>query len=109
MILGVSRKDDQNAFGLPGGKVNEYESESQAARRELFEETGIVLIDFPGMKEIFRRESGVTFQILTSRIANVSVRNDDETGLVAWVTPEQLMTGPFGGYNRQLLTHIGRV
>jgi 8-oxo-dGTP diphosphatase len=43
LILAVSRKDDPNAFGLPGGKVEHGETEEQAARRELLEETGVEL------------------------------------------------------------------
>lgn len=112
-ILGVSRKDDLNAFGLPGGKVEPGETELRGAVRELREETGIKLdwtwhrdFSFP---EIFRREGGVTFRVETSQIYSIEGRRPCELGRVAWVTPEQLMAGPFGDYNRRLLEHIGRI
>lgn len=39
--LAVSRRNDTTQWGFPGGKVDEYESPSVAASRELWEETGI--------------------------------------------------------------------
>jgi 8-oxo-dGTP pyrophosphatase MutT (NUDIX family) len=42
LILSVPRRNNPNDFGLPGGKVEEGESEVDAAARELFEETGLV-------------------------------------------------------------------
>jgi 8-oxo-dGTP pyrophosphatase MutT (NUDIX family) len=112
-ILGVSRKDDPNAFGLPGGKVEPGETELRGAVRELREETGIVLEwcwhqDFT-LPEIFRREGSITFRVETSQIVNLEGRRPSELGRVAWVTPEQLLAGPFGDYNRGMLEHIGRI
>ncbi len=112
MILGVSRKDDPNAWGLPGGKVEDGESERHAAFRELLEETG-VFINSDHLVEIFRREGGVTFGVLSGLGGFMSsvrmVQRNEETGRVGWVTPEQLMAGPFGDYNRRLLEEIGRI
>lgn len=109
MILGVSRKDDPNAFGLPGGKVDGEEPEIHAARRELHEETGL-WVPYFWFNEVFRREGGVTYQIAFARVdwGDVDEPLASETGRVAWVTPAQLIAGPFGDYNRRLLVAIGR-
>lgn len=119
MILGVSRKDDPNAWGLPGGKIEEGQTEeeaalAEAALAELAQETGVVLYKRllngeSSLREIFRREGGVTFQAALSSVFSVGRRAPGETGRVAWVTLKQLMDGPFGDYNRRLLQTIGRV
>lgn len=117
MILGVSRKNNPNAWGLPGGKLERWESEEEAAERELFEETGIRLWltrkengkVIPNFREVFRRDGSVTFSIDISDYYYSVPRAATETGRVAWVTVEQLLAGPFGDYNRALLTKIGRI
>jgi 8-oxo-dGTP pyrophosphatase MutT (NUDIX family) len=40
-VLMVERKDEEDAFGLPGGKVEQGETPPEAAVRELLEEIGI--------------------------------------------------------------------
>ena len=47
LILGVSRKDDPNDFGLPGGKCEPGEDSLTTALRELREETGVLLKQAP--------------------------------------------------------------
>jgi 8-oxo-dGTP pyrophosphatase MutT (NUDIX family) len=108
-ILGVARKDDPNAWGLPGGKVEDGESEYWAACRELQEETGIVCTTWDLGHEVFRRDGGVTFQLPFHHIAKEIVPVAKGEARVDWITPEQLLAGPFGEYNRRLLKVLGKI
>jgi 8-oxo-dGTP pyrophosphatase MutT (NUDIX family) len=113
MVLAVSRKDDPNAWGLPGGKLEPGQDEVEAAREELKQETGIVLYAEWGGTckpiEIYRRDDSVTFRVNPSWIFNIVDRAPGETGRVAWVHIEDLLNGPFSDYNRKLLKIIGRI
>lgn len=111
LYLGVSRKDDPNAFGLGGGKVDPGETPEQAAVRELLEETGLVA-DMATIKHAYEGwcpggKDGVRYYTATYMAKVRGVINTTEKGRVAWVTAKQLLDGPFGTYNRAMLTHMG--
>ena len=44
-FLAVSRKNELTKFGLPGGSIDPGESPKEAAIRETFEESGIIVSD----------------------------------------------------------------
>jgi mutator protein MutT len=98
-LLGVSRKDNHELFGLPGGKVDEGETLYDAMVREVKEETNIdVLSAIP----IYFREDGdflaVVF-LVTKWEGEVS---SVEAGKVDWITFEELKQGSFPEYNTKL-------
>lgn len=108
MILGVSRKNDPTKFGLPGGKVDPEEEPHQAIVREVFEETGLVVSD---PRPVFIRvceggKDGIGY-VTTTYIGNITGHiHTNETGVVKWVTQEELLSGPFGTYNAALFHAI---
>lgn len=104
-VLAVSRRDDPTAFGMPGGKVDPGETPEEAARRELFEETGLTA---GKMRLVFvhREDDGYTTHTFACEAGGMI--NTQESGAVRWVDPEVLFQGPFGAYNRRLWTKLGR-
>lgn len=102
-ILAVSRKNDPNDFGLPGGKVDYPESAEEGAARELFEETGLTATS---LRLVFVHDEG-KFETHTF-VAEVSGEiNTPEAGVIRWVTPDVLLKGMFGDYNRKLFNKLG--
>lgn len=102
-LLGVSRKDNSKLFGLPGGKVDEGESMTEGVIREVKEETGL---NVKSASPIFLREDGefvAAVYLVTDYNGEVSTK---ESGVVAWITFEDLKQGAFSEYNTKLEQHL---
>lgn len=97
-IIGVSRKDNPNDFGLIGGKVEVGETKARALQREIMEECGLTIIQG---KLIFTRfDNDVMSYTYLCEVEGEIKTN--EMGVVKEVTWEELFNGSFGDYNRRL-------
>lgn len=98
-ILGVSRPDDSEDFGLPGGSVEPGESPETAAIREVLEETGLIVSAVKKLEQVTYRDR-IVHCFLALEFSG-EPRPSDE-GVVAWVTWEVLGRGRYADYNRRL-------
>jgi 8-oxo-dGTP pyrophosphatase MutT (NUDIX family) len=106
VVIVVSRKDDPNDFGLPGGKVEGRESPTEAVMRELLEETGLIHSSVKLPKVVFQDKEGafecITFECyleehITQTLGSI------EKGVVKWMTWDDLCSqGSFKDYNNKL-------
>ena len=105
-ILAVSRRNDPNMWGLPGGKAEASESLEAAAIRELQEETGLVASN---LKKVFSEQDASGFETTTFACEVRGTIQTSETGLVRWVEKEMLVSpasSPFAKYNTSLFQAI---
>lgn len=103
LVLAVSRKDNPNDFGLPGGKVEPGEIPQRALRRELVEETGLIALSMQPVYD--RTDEPVSDKFCRCFLIEsyYGVIKTKESGIVKWVTYDELTKGTFGYYNTGLL------
>ena len=81
-ILLVHRKDDQT-WSLPGGTVEKAETPDQAARREVLEETGLV-ISLDALADVYVRLDGTVHLTYVARKLSGNLRESPESPLVQY-------------------------
>ncbi len=105
-VLTVSRKDNPNDRGLPGGKCEDWETFKECVVREVKEETGL---DVFVVRFLFSREEkefeGRTYLCLPIIGSSVEIETK-EAGVVKWGDWQELFDGSFGGYNKELYDHL---
>jgi len=111
-ILSVSRRKDPTKFGLPGGKVDEFnfETDIAAAIRETLEETSVVVEECSKIytrMEYKHSDEGEDFNTHCFFATQWSgVPKDSEEGKVMWLTAAELCStehGAFPEYNTKTL------
>lgn len=89
---------------LPGGMVESGESDEEGARRELWEETGLIVGDLVKLRTDLEEDLYVTlFRVLS---AAGKIKGSEE-GEPRWVKPQELLQTEFGEYYNRVLGHLG--
>ncbi len=99
-VLGVTRKDDHNDWGLPGGKVDPGETPTSAIHREVFEETGLSLndVEYRLTKECIDKDGTMKPCAVYTAYVTGEIKTN-EPHLVGWIDKEKLFNGSFGLFN----------
>jgi len=105
-VLTVSRKDNPDDFGLPGGKVEGRESPSDAVIRELWEEIHVQHSKVTPPKVIFQAKEGIyeciTFEVYPIELETITFV-PEEGCIIKWMSWDELCSqGSFKEYNTKL-------
>lgn len=97
LVLGVSRKNDHNDFGLVGGKKEESDNTPEdTAIRETLEETGLKISNLRLVLAI-HKDGYMSYTYLADYEGEI---NHNEPHVVKWLPMERLVMGSFGKYNK---------
>jgi ADP-ribose pyrophosphatase YjhB (NUDIX family) len=107
LVLGVSRKDNHEDFGLPGGKMESIDNGEPkfTAIREAFEETGLQISN---LRLVFamHKDGYMGHCYLADYKGEI---NHNEPHVVKWVPFETLINGSFGKYNEMVCESLNNM
>jgi 8-oxo-dGTP diphosphatase len=110
LVLAVSRRDDHDDLGLPGGKVEDGEEAEEALVRELGEEIGILADEFHRIYEHPDRTEGGSRRPCRAYAVTVwtGSPHPKEGQRVQWVAPSELLSQRcrFREYNASLFKAV---
>ena len=110
-VLTVSRKDNPNDIGLPGGKVDPTDSsDQQALEREVLEETGFsIKTSIPLYTDLEGAYSVTTYLAVIDTTKDYVQPDPKETGIVQMSNINSLLNSSFGEYNKELLKTLNLI
>lgn len=108
-VLAISRKTDQQDFGIVGGGVEDGETEIVAFLRELWEETGVRAMHYQRVFGAVDAKGCWMVTFLVRAWKGVPHDRERKGAIVRWLPPARLLESScsFRAYNRALFAHLG--
>lgn len=101
-VLGVSRKDNHNDFGLAGGSLEDYDNTiEEGAIREVFEETGLKIHNLRLIYAKGHRDGRMGYTFIADYEGEINYDMEKEPHVVKWTIFDDLIKGTFGDWNKQ--------
>lgn len=110
-VLAINRNFNKRDPSLPGGDSDpDDESPAQTARREVFEETGLLPVELRCMDTWIGERGQTVYAFFIPRWKGSRLRSSDE-GKPFWVAPEQLLikSATYKEEAQRLLEKLGKV
>lgn len=104
LLLSISRENDLEDFGLPGGKLELDENWLTGLVREVREEAGVEIISANLVHE-GESDDGHYVRVYDCRLASYpETFPSNPEGVVKWAKPSELVKGCFQKFNRLALS-----
>ena len=108
LIVQAKAQDNVSAWRFPGGMIEPGESESEAASREEYEETGIKCLPVRKLRERVHPTTNllITYYACDYLSGEPALKEPDKFGQVAWITPEEIREKVTDTIFQPVLDHI---
>lgn len=110
LLIRRAHPPDEGSWSLPGGRVEDGETDEQAVAREVREETGLEILVGAPLGSVSREGPGGSVYDIHDYAATVSggeLEAGDDAGDARWVHPDELTKLPLTGGLLETLTAWG--
>lgn len=107
LLLSISRENDFEDFGLPGGKLEEGENWLAGLVREVREETGAEVISATLVHEGYSDDRHLVRVYACKLEEYPETFPENPEGVVKWAKPSELVKGCFRRFNLLALSSAG--